>query len=221
MALAVADERLLAREHELNRPPGLPDEEAEQALDGDVFLPAEAAAQVRALDPDAAVREIQHVGHVAEVLQHLGADAQDDDALGVDPADAGLRLHVRVVDEGRVVGVLDRHVRAPKALVDVAAAKAPSVEEVPAGVDLRRARGERLQRVVDARQLLVLDAHELGGQSGRLRRLGRDRDHGLSLEAHAVFAQYRLERRPAPPPSPRPSGPAAPSASRSGARRHA
>ena len=33
------------------------------------------------------------------------------DALGVDPADAGLGLHVDVVDEGRAVGVLDRRRR--------------------------------------------------------------------------------------------------------------
>src|SRR6185369_5755939 len=89
MALAVADERLLAREHELDRTPGLPDKEAEQALDRDILLAAKASAQVRAFDPDTAVREIQHVRHVAEVLQHLGADAQHHDTLGVDPAYAG------------------------------------------------------------------------------------------------------------------------------------
>ena len=46
-------------------------------------------------------------------------------------------------------------------------------------MDLGRARGERVQRVVDARQLLVVHADALGGQGRRLRRLGRDGHHRL------------------------------------------
>jgi len=36
------------------------------------------------------VRELKDLGHVAIVLEHLGAHAEHQDALGVDPADPGL-----------------------------------------------------------------------------------------------------------------------------------
>ena len=109
MALAVADEALFAGEHELDGPPRLPHEEAEQAFDGHVLLAAEAAAQIGALQTHAAVGQPQHLGHVAEVLEHLRAHAQDEHAFRVDPADARLRLQVEMIDEGRPVRLLDHH----------------------------------------------------------------------------------------------------------------
>src|SRR5262245_62411692 len=122
VALAVADEGLLAREHELDGPPGLPDQKAQQALDGHVFLAAEAAAHVSALEPHPPVRKPENLGHVPVVLEYLRAHAQGQDALGVDPADAGLGLEVRVIDERRAVGVLDDDVGVREAQRDVAGA---------------------------------------------------------------------------------------------------
>ena len=77
MPLAVADERFFTGEDERNGPPRLPHEQAEQALDRHVLLAAEAAAEIRALEPHAAVRQPEHVGHVAEVLEHLRAHPED------------------------------------------------------------------------------------------------------------------------------------------------
>jgi hypothetical protein len=104
MPLAVADEGFLAREDEPHRAPRLPHEQSEQALDRHVLLAAEAPAEIRAFEPHPAVREPQHLGHVAEVLEHLGAHPQRQHPFGVDPADAGLGLDVDMVDERRPVG---------------------------------------------------------------------------------------------------------------------
>ena len=73
----MADERFFAGEDEGNRPPRLPHEQAEQALDRHVLLAAEAAAEIRALEPHPAMRQPQHLGDVAEVLEHLGAHPED------------------------------------------------------------------------------------------------------------------------------------------------
>src|SRR5262245_55680875 len=123
MALAVADERLFAREYELHGAARLPHEQAQQALDGHVFLAAESTAEVRALEPHASVRKLEDLGDVAVVFEHLGADAHDQDALAVDPADAALGLEVDVIDERRTVRVLHDDVGAREALRDVAAAQ--------------------------------------------------------------------------------------------------
>src|SRR5713101_3726850 len=136
MTLAVADEALFPREDELHGPPRLPHEEAEQALDGDVLLAAEAAAQIGALEPHFPVGQPQDFGHVAEMLEHLGADAENQGALGVDPADARLRLEVHVIHERRPVSLLHDDVRARESLRGIALADMPGPEEVAALVDL-------------------------------------------------------------------------------------
>ena len=189
VALAVADERFLAGEHELNGPPRLPDQEAQQTLDGDVFLAAEAATDVRALEPDARVRKLEHLCHVAEVLEHLGAHAQGQHALGVDPADPGLGLEVDVVDERSAIGLLDDHVGSREAFGDVTRAQMPAAKHVAAFVDHRRVGSERRERVVDSRELLVLDLDEVRGLSRDFRRVGGDGRHRLALEAHAVVGR--------------------------------
>ena len=185
--------KLSSREKiELDGPARLPDEEAQQALDGDVLLAAEAAAQVRALEAHAAVGQPQHLGDVAEVLEHLRAHAQDQHALRVYPSDARLRLQVEMVHEWCPVGPLDNHLGPLEAVGDIALADMPGAEEVAALVHMGRAGLERLERIVDAGQRLVLDAHELGRLGGDLGRLGGDGHHGLALEAHAPLGQHGL-----------------------------
>ncbi len=122
MALAVADERLLAGENELHGSARLPDEKAQQTLDGHVFLAAEAAAEIGTLEPHPPVRQLQDFGDVTVVLEHLGAHAHGQHALTVDPADPGLGLHVDVVDERRAICVLDDDGGALEALGDVSRA---------------------------------------------------------------------------------------------------
>src|SRR5438094_970038 len=170
MPLAVTDERFFAREHELYRPTRLPDQEPEQTLDGHVFLAPEATADVRALEPHPTVRELKDLGHVAIVLEHLGAHAEHQHALGVDPADPGLGLHIDVIDERRAVRVLDDDVGPREALADVAAAQMPAAEEVAGVVDPRCVWGQRGKRIVDTRQLRVFDLDEIGSGRRDLRR---------------------------------------------------
>ena len=150
MPLAVTDEGFFPREDELNGPSRLPDQEPEQTFDGHVFLAPKAAADVRALQPHPTVREPEDLGDVAVMLEHLGAHAEHQHALGVDPADPGLGLHIDVIDERRAIGVLDDDTRAREALVDIATAQVPATEQVARVVDPRRVRRERGQRVVHA-----------------------------------------------------------------------
>ena len=138
------------------------------------------------------MREPEHLRHVAEVLEHLCAHAQGQHALGVDPADAGLRLQIDVVDERRAIGVLDDDVGAPEPFDDVAASQVPAPEDVAAVVHRRSVRGERRERVVDPGNLRVLDLDEVGGPGGDLRCLGRDGGDRLALEAHAAVGQHGL-----------------------------
>ena len=194
MTLAVADEALFPGEHQLHGPARLPHEQAEEALDGHVLLAAEAAAQIGALEPHAPMGQPQHLGHVAEMLEHLGADAEDQGALGVDPADARLRLEVHVIHERGPVGLLHHDVRAREGLRGIALADMPGAEKVAALVDMGRAGPERLRRIVDARQRLVLHAHALRSLRGDLRSLRGDGRHGLALEAHPILGEHGLGR---------------------------
>ncbi len=196
--LAVADERFFTGEDELHRPPRLPHEQAEQALDRHVLLAAEAAAEIRALEPHAAMRQPQHVGHVAEVLEHLRAHPEDQHALGVDPSDARLGLDVDVIHEGRPVRLLHHHVGLAEPEGDVALAHMPAPQDIAALVHVRRLGPQRRLGIPDAGQVLVVDHHQLGGLGGDLRRLGGDGHDGLPVKAHAIRGEHGLEREHRP-----------------------
>jgi hypothetical protein len=122
MPFAVTDEGLFAREHELHGSTRLPDEQAQQAFDGHVFLAAESTAEVGAFQAHASVRQLKDLGDVAVVLEYLGAHAQGQHAFAVDPADAALGFQIDVIHEGRVVRVFDDDAGAREALADIAGA---------------------------------------------------------------------------------------------------
>jgi hypothetical protein len=140
------------------------------------------------------VGQAEHLGNVAEVFEHLRADAQDQHAFSVDPSDAGLGFQVQVVHERRPVRPLDHDLGPLEAVGDVALPDMPGAQDIAALVDMGGAGLERLERVVHARERLVLDAHALGRLGGDLGRLGRDGHDGLALEAHASLGQHGLRR---------------------------
>src|SRR5207245_11092364 len=84
MALGAGQERLGARPHQLHRPSGLERKEPEVALDRDVLLAAEAAAEIGADHADAVLRDAERLGDVAEVLDHLRGHTDRDDAVVVE-----------------------------------------------------------------------------------------------------------------------------------------
>src|SRR6266540_833907 len=89
---------------------GAPDLQGEVGLDGHVLLAAEPAAHVGADHPDPAGGQAEDGGDGGGVLDHLRGHAQGDHPGGVDPADAGLRLQVGVLDPLGPVDALDHQV---------------------------------------------------------------------------------------------------------------
>ena len=77
------------------------------------------------------------------MLDHLRRRAHRDDAVGVEPGDAGLGLEVRVVDELGLVAPLDDGMRGGEGGGDVALFELPARDQVALLVHERRALLER------------------------------------------------------------------------------
>ena len=194
VTLGAREQRLLPRPHHLHRPPRLEREQSQVCLDGDVLLAAEAAAEIRADDAHAVLRDLQHLRHVAEVLDHLRGEANRDDAVGVDPRHARLGLEVRGVDELRRVLTLDDDVCAGQCLRHITPCDAPLGEQVARPVHRRRARSQRGLGREHAGRDFVLDLDRLDGVAGQLERLGGHQRDGLALVTDAVLGQH-VQRR--------------------------
>jgi hypothetical protein len=190
MSLGPGQERFLARPDHLHGSPGAERQQSQVRLDGDVLLAAEAAAEVRADDADAVLRDLQHFGHVAEVLDDLGGHADRDDAVRVDPRHARLGLEVRGVDELRGVLALDGHRGSREGRRGVAPRDAPVGEQVAGLVDSRGVGGEGSPRIEYAGERLVLDLDGFGGGTRLLEGLCRHQRHRFALMADALHRQH-------------------------------
>ena len=184
--LRAREQRLVAGPLHAHGPARVGNRQREVRLDGHVLLAAEPAAHVRRDHAHLRVGHAQDLRDVAVVLHHLGRDAQIHHAVVVVPADAGLGLQVGVVDELRRVLALDHDVGGGERRVDVAAVDAPLGEQVPALVDLEGVVGERVGRLGDHGQLLVLDLDGLAGLGERVLVLGDHERDRLAVEAHAL-----------------------------------
>ena len=56
----------------------------------------------------------------------------------------------------------------------------------------RRVRVQRLERIDERRQFLVVDLHQFDGIGGDVAVLGNDKGHFLALEQHLVVGQHHL-----------------------------
>ena len=198
MALGVRQGRFLARVDHLHRPLGGLGQQRQVDLDGDVLFAAEAAADHGALDANLALRDADRAGDAAEVLDHLGGDANVEHAALIRPRHPGFRLNERVLLIRHPEGVLDDQVRLGEARVHVPLADRPARHHVPqAGIGRvgqvldGRARLQRLQRIEDARQDLVLDLDELERPLRDVQRLGGHQRDRLAVEAHLIRGQHR------------------------------
>ncbi len=178
----------------------------EQRLELGVLLAAEAAARVRGEDSHLGQREVEEVGHHA--LQQVGVlhrAPQAQAAVRVRGGDEAVRLDGEVGDHREGVGAL--HDDVGRGLVDV-----PPGEEALAQYVRRRERvilhpdrrllhqrGVRRERVGegdDGRQLLVLDAHKVGGPLGGVLGLRHDSRDRLPVVLRLLQGDHRavLER---------------------------
>ncbi len=204
VTLLAREQRLRAAPHHPHGAAGTLDDEREERLDRHVLLAAEAAAYVGRDHAHAVVGDAQDPREIAKMLDHLGRCADGDDAVGVEPGDPRLRLEVRVVDELRLVALLDDGVRGSQRGVDVALLELPARYQVALLVNERRALLERRLGVGHDRQLLVLDVDQLdGGERSVLGLGGNDRDRLAVVADDAVGEHVRaslqrpyLERLP-------------------------
>ena len=180
VALAVADERVLARVLEAHGAPGPQCEEGEVDLDGQVLLAAEPSTNEGAADPDPVVRHSDRVRDRPEVLDHLRRDADVDDAVLVQPREAHLGLEEGVLLERRAEGVLDDEVRSREARVEVALADPAFGDDVGRALDDRGVRPQRFDGVVDPREGLELDLDEVHRVVRDVPGLRRDEGEGLA-----------------------------------------
>ena len=163
-------------------------------------LVAEPAADVRGDDPDHVLGQLGHQRHrgpddVRGLGGHVDGELRGGPVeVGDRPAALdrrGVRARVVQLQPGDHVGLLEGAVGA------LAVADLPVVDDVVVLVllvvaDHRRARGQRLRRVDDRRQRLVLDVDQLARVLGDVGVVGDDAGHLLALEAHLVGGQHGL-----------------------------
>ncbi len=188
VALAMHQERVVARQLHLDRALGGQRQQAGVDLDGHVLAPAEGAADARLDEHDALGRQPEREGDLVAVgVQPLRGHVQLDAALAVGPgqprlgSQEGMVLPTDDVLGLDVDGTADGRVAAGEVHVAV---------DVAVGVDRRR--GERLERIGQRRQRLVLDgdggARPLRGDEV----LGGDQSDRLADVADVVVGEHVL-----------------------------
>ena len=95
-----------------------------------------------------------------------------------------------MVDELRLVAVLDDCVRSVEGCVDIALVELPAREQVALLVDRRRTVFERGLWVSDDRQLLVVDVDQFDGGERRVHRLGGDDRDRLTVIADDAVGEH-------------------------------
>ncbi len=200
-----AEELLGARELVGHGSSGAQDGEGDEVFGEDLLLAAEAAAHACGQHPHPVGVEVEHAGElVARQERHLGAGADDQAPVGVDPAEGAVGLELRVRDTAGLPGAVDAHGTvgegggdvAADLLVqhgdDVARGVGHTVVRRAVGMQQGSAGGARLLRVEHGRQHLVLDPQRAAPGFGRARALGDDDGHPLADEAQDVVDHPRV-----------------------------
>ncbi len=98
------------------------------------------------------MRKAERVGHGAEVLDHLGAHADVDHLVLVEPGEADLGLDERMLLALGREGVFDDEIGGGEAFLDVALADPVVRDDVVPALHQRRTRLCRLERIEDTGQ---------------------------------------------------------------------
>jgi hypothetical protein len=192
-------ELLLAGQLQLHWPPGAQHRERDDVLGQHLLLPAEPAADPLGDHPHLVLGQAEHPADlVAGEERNLGGGPQHQPPGGFQPADRGVRLqrdvlHPLGTERRRVhrVGRRERRLRVAGLAVDLGAdvarprgvrLGAPARRDRGIGVQQRRARRHRRDRVGDGGQHLVVDRDQRARRLGGADRLGHDRDHPLARE---------------------------------------
>ena len=192
------DELLHAVELDLHRPPNAPGEERRDHVDRvEVEAAAEVAAHRRLQHTHAVARDPERRREVALIEERDLGRRPHREALAA-PVPLGDRDHrpqARRRHERQAIRILDDRRRRRERAVHVAVDELVA-ERVLVGaellVDQRGALRERRRRVVDRRQLCVLDLDELERRLGDLGRLGGDRRDLVADAADLAALERRL-----------------------------
>ena len=199
-AVPDGDELLAAREDELDRAPRGPRERRHVALEVEVALGAEAAAEQRHDHADVRLGDLERVGDAAAGrVRHLGR-RPDGHLVALPLRHDRAGLDRDAVDRVRHVAALDDDVGAGERRVDVAlddrrvaervVGARPSALEprygLPVGMDERRVVGERRLEIGHDGQRLVVDLDQRRSLLGDLGRRRRDAGDDVALEPDRV-----------------------------------
>ncbi len=195
MALDAGAQRLVAAEGHLDRTPGDVGRDGDHALDRDLELPAEPAADGGRDDADLLARQVEHLRQLlARLERRLLGGADDDGTVLVDVRERCERLEVRVILAlGREVA-LD-HVRCRRERgIDVADDVRQRLADIAGGGldELRCIPLQRVAHIEHARDDLVLDLDELRRRLGLLARVGEHEAEWIAGEADEVEAEDGL-----------------------------
>ena len=189
-------QRLGAGELELHRAAQPCHGQGDDVLDQDLLLAAEAAADAAGDNPHRIVRQAEDPFERAlDQERDLRRGAHGEDPRVVEPAGRGVRLQRDVLHALGVEGFGVAGVAAGQGGVHVAHLVVDLDHDVArrvgnarcgglAGVDRRRAVGDRLERGEDRRQGLVVDPQRPDPGLGDGHGVGHDRRDALALEAH-------------------------------------
>ena len=197
-----SDELLPAREHELDRPSGSARECCDVALEVEVALRAEAAAEQRHDHPDLRLRDPEHVRDAAARGERHLRRRPDRYAVSLPLRDDRARLDRGALRSVGDVAAGDDDVRALHRSVGVAfddrgvaehvalpAERLVALVGIPVRVHERGVRGKRRLDVRHRRQRLVLDLDQPDRLLGELRRRGRDGGDDVALEPHLLLRE--------------------------------
>ena len=181
----------LAIEHQLHRRVGvLREPGADQPLAADAQrFAAETAAHVLTDHANVGLRDLQPGGEVLPRLVDALRGNPHRQLVAVPLTDRAVRLHARMRDHLRLVGLFDGVRGCLEPCRDIARLLRLTLTHVAAGEDLRCLRVERPLDQRDVRQHFVLDANQPGGIDRALFGVGGDGGDFVALKHHPVASR--------------------------------
>ena len=156
-----------------------------------IWMGKKSSAVERFPDPHPAVGKPEHFGHVPEILDCLGTNADVDHPIFVKPGHPLFGLEMGVFSKRGPVGVFNDDGRLGKSLGHVTLGDIPLCNDVPFHFHTRGAGGHGGHRIEHRRQLLIVHQNSFAGLSRGLTRLGRVEDDPLAEEASPFWGKNR------------------------------
>ena len=188
----MGEERSLARLHQADRTARGQSQQSQPDLYGHNLFSTEAATDEFGPQAHSVVRQADGIGDRAVVFYHLGAGADVENFVLIDPGQGCLRLEEGLLLVLRGKSIFHDEISFSEAFFDVSLADLIIGYDVVVTEDDWCPGCERIEGIVDALAIFIVDFDERKRLFGDAYAFCRHQCDRLTAEAHSIFGQNRL-----------------------------